>query len=102
MKSPVASCALGALLCLTCVSAGPDPGVGEQKAHIDPIKYRAACPDYKNYVTRMQYASLLGQFDQQANTFPQLTFQYWPVGAPFSETFKVLQDVRVASRREGH
>lgn len=36
---------------------------GEQeplRAPIDPTKYRAACPDYKNYAMRQQWVQLHG------------------------------------------
>ncbi|RMZ72649.1 putative DUF1237 domain [Pyrenophora seminiperda CCB06] len=45
---------LGTLFTLPYASAGLN-GVGQQeplKAAIDPLKYKAACPDYKNYATR--------------------------------------------------
>jgi hypothetical protein len=62
MKSwthPVSS--LG-LLCagFSCVSAAYDPVGGIQEPMIDPIKYKAACPDYKNYAMRQQYVVSIG------------------------------------------
>lgn len=57
MKSPLVALSLGTLLNLQPVSAGLN-NAGEQeplRAAIDPLKYRAACPDYKNYAMRPQY-----------------------------------------------
>jgi hypothetical protein len=57
MKTSLPSLSLGALLVLSSVSAGSN-NVNEQeplKPPIDPTKYRAACPDYKNYAMRPQY-----------------------------------------------
>ncbi|KNG48940.1 glycoside hydrolase family 125 protein [Stemphylium lycopersici] len=54
MKSPLVALSLGTLLNLQPVSAGLN-NAGEQeplRAAIDPLKYRAACPDYKNYAMR--------------------------------------------------
>jgi hypothetical protein len=60
MKSALSSLALGALLSLSPVSARADPDNMQEpmKAAIDPLKYKAACPDYKNYVTRQQYVHM--------------------------------------------
>ncbi len=60
MKSSLASLSLGALFTLSSVSAGLN-NVQEQeplRPPIDPLKYRAACPDYKNYAMRPQYVRL--------------------------------------------
>ena len=57
MKSPLVALSLGTLLNLQSASAGLN-NAGEQeplRAAIDPLKYRAACPDYKNYAMRPQY-----------------------------------------------
>jgi hypothetical protein len=57
MRSTVFSFVAGASLFLTSVSAGVD-NAGDQepmRAAIDPLKYKAACPDYKNYAMRAQY-----------------------------------------------
>jgi hypothetical protein len=56
MKSSVSSLSLGALLS-TSVFARVDSDSTQEpiKAAIDPLKYKAACPDYKNYATRQQY-----------------------------------------------
>ncbi|KAH7398446.1 hypothetical protein BKA66DRAFT_546012 [Pyrenochaeta sp. MPI-SDFR-AT-0127] len=54
MKSSLASLSLGILSSLNPVSAGVNAR-GEQellRPPIDPTKYRAACPDYKNYAMR--------------------------------------------------
>ncbi|CAN9116768.1 unnamed protein product [Alternaria alternata] len=54
MKSPLASLSLGALFTLPSAFAGLN-NVGEQeplRPPIDPLKYKAACPDYKNYAMR--------------------------------------------------
>jgi len=54
MKSSVVSLVLGTLFSATTVLAAFDQEpLGPT---IDPNKYRAACPDYKNYATRRQYA----------------------------------------------
>jgi hypothetical protein len=50
---------MGALFTFSSVSAGLN-NVKEQeplRPPIDPLKYRAACPDYKNYAMRPQYAN---------------------------------------------
>ncbi|KAF1846601.1 glycoside hydrolase family 125 protein [Cucurbitaria berberidis CBS 394.84] len=55
MKSSLASVSFGALLSLASVSAGLHNAAEEQeplRQPIDPTKYRAACPDYKNYAMR--------------------------------------------------
>mgnify|MGYP003624088806 CR=1 FL=1 len=47
----------GVLLFLSHVSAGVH-NAGDQeplRPVIDPLKYKAACPDYKNYAMRQQY-----------------------------------------------
>jgi hypothetical protein len=50
----------GALCALfSAASIAYDPVAGYQEplgASIDPTKYKAACPDYKNYAMRQQYA----------------------------------------------
>ncbi|EDU41982.1 hypothetical protein PTRG_08931 [Pyrenophora tritici-repentis Pt-1C-BFP] len=54
MRSSLASLSLGTLFTLPYVSAGLN-NVREQEplnAGIDPLKYKAACPDYKNYAMR--------------------------------------------------
>lgn len=59
MKSPLASLSLGALFTLPSAFAGLN-NVGEQeplRPPIDPLKYKAACPDYKNYAMRPQYVN---------------------------------------------
>lgn len=59
MRAPTSSFVTGASLFLTWVSAGVD-NVGDQepiRAAIDPLKFKAACPDYKNYAMRPQYVS---------------------------------------------
>ena len=46
-------------LSLFSLTAHAGFGAGTQeplKAPIDPLKYKAACPDYKNYAMRQQYA----------------------------------------------
>jgi hypothetical protein len=52
---------IGALLTiLSSVCAAYDPAEGYQEplgADIDPTKYKAACPDYKNYAMRQQYVN---------------------------------------------
>lgn len=42
---------------LSCVSAQIG-GIQQEpmRAPLDPLKYREACPDYKNYAMRKQYA----------------------------------------------
>ena len=63
MKQSLASLSLGALLTVSSVSAGLN-NVKEQepmRPPIDPLKYRAACPDYKNYAMRPQYANIYSE-----------------------------------------
>lgn len=58
MKSHLAALSLGSFLTLQPVSAGFN-NIHDQeplRADIDPLKYRAACPDYANYAKRPQYA----------------------------------------------
>ncbi|KAF1937706.1 hypothetical protein EJ02DRAFT_385138 [Clathrospora elynae] len=54
MRSSLGSLSLSALLTSTVVSAGLNSAEGQEplRPPIDPIKYRAACPDYKNYAMR--------------------------------------------------
>ncbi|KAF1838055.1 hypothetical protein BDW02DRAFT_565319 [Decorospora gaudefroyi] len=54
MKSNLAPLSLAALLGLPSVSAGLNNVVDQEplRPPIDPTKYRAACPDYKNYAMR--------------------------------------------------
>jgi hypothetical protein len=60
MRSTFSSLAVGASLLLTCVSAGVNNAAEQEpmRAAIDPLKYKAACPDYKNYATRQQYVKI--------------------------------------------
>ncbi|EUC43940.1 glycoside hydrolase family 125 protein [Bipolaris oryzae ATCC 44560] len=54
MKSHLAALSLGSFLTLQPVSAGLN-NIHDQeplRADIDPLKYRAACPDYANYAKR--------------------------------------------------
>lgn len=49
---------LGVLSALVSVSLGYEAAGGIQEPlhpPIDPTKYKAACPDYKNYAMRQQY-----------------------------------------------
>lgn len=57
MKSYLAALSLGSLLPLQPVSAGLNNVYDQEplKAGIDPVKYRAACPDYAHYSKRPQY-----------------------------------------------
>lgn len=42
-------------LCFLSASAGVNAQIQEPlNANIDPLKYKAACPDYKNYAMRQQ------------------------------------------------
>ncbi|KZM24021.1 uncharacterized protein EKO05_0009334 [Ascochyta rabiei] len=53
MKSQLLPLSLGAVLSLSYVAASYDDGIQEPlRAAIDPNKYRAACPDYKQYSMR--------------------------------------------------
>jgi hypothetical protein len=47
---------LGLSVLLSCVSAQIG-GIQQEpmRVPLDPTKYRAACPDYKNYAMRRQY-----------------------------------------------
>jgi hypothetical protein len=57
MRPILSSILTGASLLFIPVSAGFGHS-GEQepmRAPIDPLKYKAACPDYKNYAMRQQY-----------------------------------------------
>jgi hypothetical protein len=53
MKPQLLPLSLGAL----SVASAFDHGDLQEplRAHIDPTKYRAACPDYKSYSMRQQY-----------------------------------------------
>jgi hypothetical protein len=54
MKSQLLSA--GVLLSSSIVAASYDDGIQEPLRNIiDPNKYRAACPDYKQYSMRPQY-----------------------------------------------
>ncbi|EFQ86932.1 hypothetical protein CFE70_008131 [Pyrenophora teres f. teres 0-1] len=73
MRSSLASLSLGTLFTLSYVSAGLN-NFGEQeplKAGIDPLKYKAACPDYKNYAMR-----------------PHPPYSEGPLGLPFQRPSK--------------
>lgn len=84
---------VGALLSSSFVAAGYDDGSQEPlRAAIDPNKYRAACPDYKQYAMRPQYVIKLSSHDDNADNL-QPTVQRRPTRAPFSETFKVLSNI---------
>ena len=52
MKSQLLS--VGAILS-GVVAASHDDGIQEPLHAVDPNKYRAACPDYKQYSMRPQY-----------------------------------------------
>ncbi|KAF2829233.1 hypothetical protein CC86DRAFT_368285 [Ophiobolus disseminans] len=53
MKSPLASIATSVVLASTCVAGVNNAGQQDPiNPAIDPLKYRAACPDYKNYAMR--------------------------------------------------
>ena len=55
MKSQLLSLSLGAILSTSLVAAAYDDGIQEpMQGYIDPNKYRAACPDYKQYSMRAQ------------------------------------------------
>ncbi|EAT78692.2 hypothetical protein SNOG_14067 [Parastagonospora nodorum SN15] len=60
MRAPTSSFVTGASLFLTGVLAGVD-NAGDQepiRAAIDPLKFKAACPDYKNYAMRPHNGSM--------------------------------------------
>lgn len=56
MKSSLSYVVASVSLLFTSAATGAK-NVGEQEpigAAIDPLKYKAACPDYKNYAMRKQ------------------------------------------------
>ena len=57
MKSYLAALSLGSLLPLQTVLANSKDAYHQEplKVDIDPVKYRAACPDYTHYAKRPQY-----------------------------------------------
>ena len=91
MKPATASFSFGALLSLAsvCAAEGQEP-LGQ---HIDPTKYRAACPDYKNYAMRQQYVHSLRQAHFIANRFCQFTVQRRANGAPIPKALEVLPNI---------
>jgi hypothetical protein len=55
MKSHLFTLSVGAVLSSHLVAAAYDDGIQEPfQGNIDPNKYRAACPDYKQYSMRAQ------------------------------------------------
>lgn len=73
MKSHLAALSLGSFLTLQPVSAGFN-NIHDQeplRADIDPLKYRAACPDYANYAKR-----------------PHPPYSSGPLSLPFQRPFK--------------
>ena len=58
MKSLLLPLSLAAVLPSSLVAATYDEGIQEPLRNaVDPNKYRAACPDYKQYSMRPQYVS---------------------------------------------
>jgi hypothetical protein len=57
MKSSLSYVVAGASLLFSSVTSGAKNVEGQEPigAAIDPLKYKAACPDYKNYAMRKQY-----------------------------------------------
>lgn len=58
MKSSLSHFVAVASLLFPFVTSGAKNVEGQEPmgAAIDPLKYKAACPDYKNYAMRKQYA----------------------------------------------
>jgi hypothetical protein len=56
-----AAYSLGLCALLSSVSASEYAGAEQEplRAPIDPVKYKAACPDYKSYSMRQQYVNAL-------------------------------------------
>ena len=59
MKSNSAAFSLGLCSFLVPVSADMVSGQEPLRAAIDPLKFKAACPDYKTYSMRQQYVRAL-------------------------------------------
>jgi hypothetical protein len=57
----IAALSLGFCTLLSSVSASEYAGAEQEplRAPIDPVKYKAACPDYKSYSMRQQYVTEL-------------------------------------------
>jgi len=61
MKTIGASLSLGLCALFVSVSASEYAGADQEplRTPIDPLKFRAACPDYKSYSMRQQYVDAL-------------------------------------------
>jgi hypothetical protein len=66
MKATGASLPLGLCALFQSAYASQYAAGADQEAlglPIDPIKFKAACPDYKSYSMRQQYVNLLTTFN---------------------------------------
>jgi hypothetical protein len=79
MRASFSLLATSALFSATSVSAGVN-NAGDQeplRPAIDPLKYKAACPDYKNYAMRQQYVLAYQVVSGCANLNSQPSLQQW-------------------------